>query len=76
MDTVRIMFVDPEPRPSGIYRITAEDGTKYATKDPWKASLCREAIRTGQNVKVWSGGGWFYRDLREVELVPVQTEVA
>lgn len=69
MDTVYIAYVDPAPRPSGIYRITATDGTEYATKDAWVASLCQRAKDRDQPVKVWSGSGWFYREMREVRLV-------
>ena len=77
MDTVRIVDVELRAQAAGrvLYRITAEDGTKYATTDPLMASLCKRAMETNQSVKVWSGGGWYYRDLTFVELVPA-SEVA
>jgi hypothetical protein len=55
-----------EQRQSGLYVIRASDGVRYATKNPWLASLAQRAKDKGAEVTLQSGGGWYYRELRHV----------
>ncbi len=50
-----------------LYRIVDTEGQRYSSYDPWQASLCREAIRVQQRVIIWSGAGWFDRQMRAVK---------
>lgn len=69
MTAVHIVSVVPKETFRGtLYRIRDDEGTRYSTKDVWKASLCRRAMETGAWVKLWPGGGWYDKTLMHVEL--------
>ena len=70
MKAVHILRVEPSATINGtLFRIRDEEGTHYATKDAWKASLCEQARMHGFAVHMASRNGWYYRDLLHVKMV-------
>ena len=74
-EPMHVLSVELRPNPAGrrqLWRITMEDGLRYATSDMWIASLCQQAFKLQRKVKVFSASGWYYRELTHVEMEPEQ----
>lgn len=71
MTAVHIVSVEPKETLRGtLYRIRDDEGTRYSTRDVWKASLCKRAKDTGAWVRLLAGSGWYDKNLIHVELEP------
>ncbi len=70
MTPVLICSVTARPSLRGtLYKIVDSEGQHYATRDPWRASLCERARQGGLLVKLWSSAGWHDRNLTQVMLM-------
>lgn len=69
-------IADVKKQPSGLFVITDDAGERYATKDPWKASVAEEARKGERQVSILSFRGWFYRDLRSITVVAAKEQCA
>jgi hypothetical protein len=58
-----------ERRPT-LWRITDDEGVRWATKDAWLASLADRYRESRQTVRLMGPAGWYYRSLEHIE--PVQ----
>lgn len=67
METIYVRRV-VERQKSPFYIIHGDNGVKYATDNPLKASLCQRACVKGLPLKVLGLGGWYYKHLDTVEL--------
>jgi hypothetical protein len=76
VDTLHINTVELRARigSQSLYRITASDGQRFATRDMVKAALCERAMKSGVPVRIHHQGGWNYREITFVELA--EQEVA
>jgi hypothetical protein len=69
MTTAYVKSVTPKGR-GWLIRLVGEDHLKdYRTTNAFKASICQRAMERGKQVRVWGGGGWYYREMDTVREV-------
>ena len=63
-------------QPSGLWLITDDAGTIYATKSQFKAALADRARETHAAVSILSVRGWYYRELKRLSIVDSKEQCA
>lgn len=62
---MKILSVTPK---RNFWLIETDDGQRVTTDDMFKASLAERAQKLDADVRILSGGGWFYKELRFIAL--------
>lgn len=63
-------------QPSGLWLITDDAGTVYATKSPFTAALADRARELQAAVSILSVRGWYYRELKRLSIVDSKEQCA
>jgi len=73
MTTGPVQVVDIEMRGNDyrpFWRIKTSDGNAYATTDQEIAHRAQQAHQAQRDVRIDHYGGWYYRDITGLELLP------
>ena len=62
-------IVSIQQRPSGLFIVTDDHGTRYATSSQYLATLAQRAMELDKPVAILSFRGWYYRNLHEITIL-------